>query len=70
MPAAQADDNDRMVSIKEVERILGFGKTKIYAMVKSGELCPPKKFGVSSRWPLSRVKACAGLNDPEIEDLL
>ena len=63
--------NDRLVAMAEVELILGLKKTKVYEMVKAGELCKPKKFGRSSRWPLSRVLACAGLvQDNEIEDLL
>ena len=62
---------DRMIDMKEVESILGLKKTKVYEMIKAGELCKPRKFGRSARWPLSAVRAVAGLEyEHDIEELL
>lgn len=33
---------DRLLSLREVEAILGLGRTTLYRMAKSGELCPRK----------------------------
>ncbi len=61
---------DRLIDLKEVVRILGLKKTKIYQMVKDGQLEPPRKFGVSSRWSEHHIRRVAGLLDNEIEELL
>jgi prophage regulatory protein len=41
---------DRGITLKEVKERTGLGKTKIYAMIKSGEFPAPGKFGRASRW--------------------
>lgn len=49
--------SDRGIKIKEVMARTGVGKTKVYAMVKSGQLPKPRKFGKASRWSSSAVDA-------------
>jgi excisionase family DNA binding protein len=41
---------DRGITLEEVKTRTGLGKTKIYAMIKSGEFPAPAKFGRASRW--------------------
>ena len=46
----QQAKGDRGITLAEVKARTGLGKTKIYAMIKSGEFPAPGKFGRASRW--------------------
>ncbi len=48
-------DNDRLIGLSEMSKIVGFGKTKIYEMINEGVLPAPVKINRSSRWVLSEV---------------
>jgi prophage regulatory protein len=41
---------DRGITLKDVMAMSGVSKTKVYAMVKTGELPAPRKLGRASRW--------------------
>lgn len=42
--------HDRGLTMTEVKERTGMGKTKIYAMIKTGDFPAPGKFGRASRW--------------------
>lgn len=42
--------SDRGIKLKDVMAKTGVGKTKIYALIKTGQLPKPRKFGKASRW--------------------
>lgn len=46
---------NRFMRVKEVMRIIGFGKTKLYELINSGRFPKPVKVGSSSVWPESEV---------------
>lgn len=58
---------DRLLKLQEVSAIVGFGRTKIYALVKTGSFPQPfKPAGISTRWSareigewIEKARACA-----------
>lgn len=51
---------DRNLKLQQVMDITGFGKTKIYQMVRDGEFPPYRKIGAATRW--SEVEVLAWQN--------
>lgn len=50
-PNHTAAANDRLLRFREVSRVVGFGRTKIYKMIRNGQFpAPYKPGGASSRW--------------------
>ena len=52
---------DRAITLAEVKARTGLGKTKIYAMIKSGDFPAPGKFGRASRWSEIAVERALAL---------
>nr|WP_063573032.1 AlpA family phage regulatory protein [Luteibacter rhizovicinus] len=48
---------DRAVKIDVVMDRTGFGRTRVYAMIKNGEFPAPTKFGRQSRWSERAIDA-------------
>jgi prophage regulatory protein len=48
---------DRAVKIDVVMDRTGFGRTRVYAMIKNGEFPAPAKFGRQSRWSEKAIDA-------------
>ena len=48
-----------LIRLRDVERILGVGKSTIYSQVQSGKLPKPVKVGASTRWARHEVEAVA-----------
>jgi excisionase family DNA binding protein len=48
--------DERLLSISEVKRMTGVGKSKLYASIRNGEFPAPVHCGSSSRWVLSEVR--------------
>ncbi len=46
----------KFLRLKEVEKKVGWKKTKIYAMIKENTFPAPKKFNRSSRWLSSEIE--------------
>lgn len=54
----QENQQDRLIPLSEVSRLLGISKTSVWAHVRSGLLPAPLKFGPRmSRWRLSDINA-------------
>lgn len=49
----------QLIRLREVERILGVGKSTIYAQVQAGKLPKPCKVGASTRWAKHEIEAVA-----------
>lgn len=49
----------QLIPLRDVERILGVGKSTIYAQVQSGKLPKPVKVGASTRWARHEIEAVA-----------
>jgi prophage regulatory protein len=50
--------DDRLIPLREVMALLGYGRTSVYALIKAGTFPSPVKTGIgdSSRWPLGEVR--------------
>jgi prophage regulatory protein len=46
----------RLIRIKEVMHIVGLGRTKIYALIKTGDFPAPRHIGKASLWVDSEVQ--------------
>jgi excisionase family DNA binding protein len=51
------------VDVREAAQLLGFGTTKTWAMVNSGEI-PSRRFGKSVRIPLAALRQLADVDHP------
>ena len=49
--------SDNLLTIEAVMAAIGLKRTKIYAMVSSGEFPQPVKIGAASRWSEAEVNA-------------
>ncbi len=49
----------RLITLREVERTLGIGKSTIYARIRAGTFPAPVKYGSSARWVNHEVEAVA-----------
>ena len=45
----------RLIRLPELTQRLGIGKTKLYALIKSGEFPKPVKLGKASLWSSDKV---------------
>lgn len=45
-----------LLRLKDVERVSGYKKSKIYELIKQGEFPAPKKDGTNSRWLSTEVQ--------------
>lgn len=45
----------RLIRLPELQCRIGIGKTKIYAMIKSGDFPEPVKIGKASLWSSEKV---------------
>lgn len=71
---------DRNLTLKQVMEITGFGKTKVYQLVNSGEFPAYRKLGAATRWSEIEVlawqnrlwghEATAHSVEDELEDLI
>lgn len=43
-------DEGRLIRLPEIMSRIGMGKTKVYAMIKTGEFPAPVKYGRTSLW--------------------
>lgn len=51
------NNEDRFLSLHEVRRLIGLGKTSVYAMLKRGDFPRPLRVGQRSvRWRASEVR--------------
>ncbi|MGX3021503.1 helix-turn-helix transcriptional regulator [Ursidibacter sp. B-7004-1] len=48
---------EKRFTLKEIRALTGTSHAFIYAEIKKGKLAPPEKWGRSSRWKESDVKA-------------
>lgn len=48
--------NERFITIKEVESLIGFKKDFIYRRIKEGTFPKQVNFGRSARWRLSEIE--------------
>ncbi len=48
---------ERLLRLPEVLTMTGLGRSKLYALVQSGDFAPPVHIGRASAWPLSEVLA-------------
>lgn len=55
--AHSAADADSLITIADVCRIAGFGRTWIYASVNANEFPQPAKVGSATRWSKNEVVA-------------
>jgi prophage regulatory protein len=55
---------DRGIKLKDLMAMAGVSKTKIYAMIKTGDLPAPRKFGRASRWSEQAVDQALKSLDP------
>lgn len=49
----------QLIRLRDVERILGVGKSTVYAQVQAGTLPKPVKVGASTRWAKHEIEAVA-----------
>ena len=48
--------NERLLTIKEVCKVVGFKKSTIYKFIKQNRFPSPLKVGSSSRWKLTDIQ--------------
>jgi prophage regulatory protein len=46
---------ERLLTMREVERLTGFKKSSVYSFIEAGDFPRPIKIGRSSRWPSGDV---------------
>lgn len=56
---AQVGQPIQLIRLRDVERILGIGKSTVYAQVQAGKLPRPVKVGASTRWAKHEIEAVA-----------
>lgn len=57
----------RLIRIKEVLHIAGLGRTKVYALIKTGDFPAPRHIGKASLWVDSEVQEwIKSIANPEI----
>jgi predicted DNA-binding transcriptional regulator AlpA len=49
----------QLIPLREVERILGIGKSTIYRQIAEGKLPKPAKVGASARWAKHEIDNAA-----------
>lgn len=50
-------DEPKLLTLAQVSRRVGLGRTKIYGLIQSGEFPRPVKIGSVSRWATRQVDA-------------
>ncbi len=56
MNATHTSKPERMLKLKDVTEIVGYGHTAIYARIKAGTFPAPVKLGYASRWLESEIQ--------------
>ena len=56
-PTAENAPIEKRFTLKEIRALTGTSHAFIYTEIKKGKLAPPEKWGRSSRWKESDVKA-------------